>query len=106
MVTSRRSSQEKAPWRNLPSLEGTVERQFLHPVLLGESILPYRLFRSFEGVIPVTPTGRLLDSAAAGDAGLERLAGWMEAAEAAWVEHGRGKRSFVEQLDYIGQLSS
>ena len=81
-----RSSQEKAPWRNLPSLEGTVERQFLHPVLLGESILPYRLFRSFEGVIPVTPTGRLLDSAAAGDAGLERLAGWMEAAEAAWVE--------------------
>lgn len=106
LVVSRRSAQEKKPWRDLPSLEGTVEREFLHPVLLGESILPYRLFRPFEGVVPVTPAGRLLDARTASDEGFDRLAAWMRAAEAAWDDNGKGKRTFVEQLDYIGQLSS
>lgn len=106
LVASRRSPQEKRPWRDLPNLEENVEREFLHPVLLGESILPYRLFASFEGVVPVTPEGRLLDAVRAADAGFEHLAGWMKAAEEQWTEHGKGRRSFIEQLDYIGQLSS
>jgi SAM-dependent methyltransferase len=106
LVESRRSAQEKRPWRDLPGLEGNVEQQFLHPVLLGESILPYRLFREFEGVIPVTETGRLLDSDHARGEGFDHLARWMGSAESAWDENGKGKRKFVEQLDYIGQLSS
>jgi SAM-dependent methyltransferase len=105
-VTSRRSPQEKRPWRDLASLEENVEREFLHPVLLGESILPYRLFASFEGVVPVTPEGRILDRITAADAGFDHLARWMTAAEEQWTKHGKGKRSFIEQLDYIGQLSS
>lgn len=106
LVESRRSSQEKKPWRDLPSLEGNVEAEFLHPVLLGESILPYRLFNQFEGVIPVNSTGRLLSANIAGEMGLDHLASWMKAAEAAWDANGKGKRAFVEQLNYIGQLSS
>ncbi len=106
LVESRRSSQEKRPWRDLPSLEGNVENGFLHPVLLGESILPYRLFNGFEGVVPVTAKGRLLDAKQASEEGFDHLATWMKAAEAAWDENGKGKRRFIEQLDYIGQLSS
>ncbi len=106
LVMSRRSSQEKKPWRDLPSLEGNVEKGFLHPVLLGESILPYRLLKSFEGVVPVTAAGRLLDAKHAGEEGIDKLAAWMTAAEAAWDKNGKGKRRFIEQLDYIGQLSS
>jgi len=106
LVASRRSTQEKAPWRDVPDIEQTVEREFLHPVLLGESILPYRLFRTFEGVVPVTPAGRVLDAPSADEAGFERLGAWMRRAEALWDRHGRGKRRFVEQLDYIRQLSS
>ena len=62
LVASRRNSLEKKPWRDLPGIEAAVEREFLHPVLLGESILPYRLFREFEGVIPVTNRGNVLDA--------------------------------------------
>lgn len=51
LVASRRSSLEKMPWRDVPGMEGNVEAAFLRPILLGESILPYRLFRSFEGVV-------------------------------------------------------
>lgn len=106
LVVSRRSTQEKRPWRDLPSLENNVETEFLHSVLLGESVLPYRLFRTFEGVIPVTDDGVLLTSAAAADQGHQHLSAWMKAAEAAWDANGKGKRRFVEQLNYIGQLSS
>jgi hypothetical protein len=106
LVESRRSPQEKKPWRHLSNLQGNVEQQFLRPVLLGESILPYRLFRSFEGVIPVVEPARLLDAEHAGDEGYGHLSQWMQAAESAWEENGKGKRRFIEQLDYIGQLSS
>ena len=53
LVMSRRSRQEKKPWKDLPGIENPVEAQFLRPTLLGESILPYRVFRPFEAVIPV-----------------------------------------------------
>jgi hypothetical protein len=61
-VVSRRSTQEKKPWKLLPSLEHRVEVEFLYPVLLGESILPYRVFRPFEAVLPITATGEILDA--------------------------------------------
>jgi hypothetical protein len=106
LVGSRRSAQEKRPWRDLPDRQGNVEQAFLRPVLLGESILPYRLFSVFEGVVPTTEGGRLLDSDRADEEGFAHLAEWMRSAELAWDENGKGKRKFVEQLDYIGQLSS
>ncbi len=73
LVVSRRSTQEKAPWKNLPLVENAVEAQFLRPVLLGESILPYRVFRPFEAVIPVTEKGDVLDAEAAANRGLDGL---------------------------------
>ena len=106
MIVSRRSPQEKKPWRDVSGLEGNVETQFLRPILLGESILPFRLFQTFEGVVPITSTGIMLNSALAYEEGHGHLSAWMKAAEAAWNEHGKGKRTFIEQLDYIGQLSS
>jgi len=104
LVESRRSSQEKLPWRDVPSLSGNVESEFLRPVLLGESILPYRVFRPFEGVIPVSDRGEVLTSDMAANRGFTELYGWMSKAERAWDEHGKGSRTFVEQVDYIGQL--
>ena len=106
LVVSRRSNQEKMPWRDVVGLEGNVERDFLHPVLLGESILPYRLLHSFEGVVPATAKGEILNSVRASEEGHHHLASWMKNAEASWDANGKGKRAFVEQLNYIGQLSS
>lgn len=67
LVTSRRNALEKRPWSELPSLEHKVEEEFLRPVLLGESILPYRKFQSFEGVVPVTDSGTVLTAQNAAD---------------------------------------
>jgi hypothetical protein len=106
LVASRRSSQEKKPWKDLSVVENRVEAEFLRPVLLGESILPYRVFRPVEGVIPVTDGGEILDAEAAADRGIDGLRGWMRKAEAAWNEHRASAISLVEQLDYYGKLAS
>jgi hypothetical protein len=106
LVVSRRSSLEKAPWKDVPSLESNVEKEFIRPVLLGESILPYRFFAPFEGVIPATSKGEILTSGTAADLGHSHLSNWLMLAEKSWAKHGKGKRKFSEQLDYIGQLSA
>ena len=62
LVVSRRNGQEKKPWKSLPSIENQVEAEFLRPTLLGQSILPYRVFQPFEAVIPATAGGDVLDS--------------------------------------------
>lgn len=107
LVASRRNRQEKLPWKELPSIENRVEAKFLRPILLGESITPYRTIKRFEGVIPATSEGKLMDAKAAADRGFEGLHGWMRKSELAWTEHRSSERfTLVELLDYFGQLSA
>jgi hypothetical protein len=91
-VASRRTNQEKEPWKSLPGIENRVEAEFLRPVLLGESILPYRVFKPFEGVVPVTDKGEVLDSEAAANRGFDGLHGWMNMAENPFSPAGSGAR--------------
>lgn len=105
-VVSRRNNQEKKPWKFLPGVEHRVEAEFLHPVLLGESILPYRVWRPFEGVVPVTAKGAVLDAEAAANRGHAGLHGWMSAAEAIWNKDRPSEITLVEQFDYYGKLSA
>lgn len=107
-VVSRRTTLEKEPWKSQPSIEGNVEAEFLRPVLLGESILPYRVFRPFEAVIPVTERGEVLSATLAANRGIPGLSSWMRQAEAAW-EANKGEGTSVklaEQFDYYGKLSA
>jgi hypothetical protein len=104
-VVSRRSAQEKNPWKSLTGVEHRVEAGFLYPVLLGESILPYRVFRPFEGVVPVAPDGTVLDADGAANRGFSGLNGWMSAAESVWNGHRPSAISLVQQFDYYGKLS-
>ena len=50
--------------------------------------------------------GVLLDATAAPGGGTGISRGWLEKTEGAWDEHGRGRRTLVEQYDYFGQLSA
>jgi hypothetical protein len=106
-VASRRNSQEKMPWKALPGIEHGVEAEFLHPVLLGESILPYRIFRPFEGVVPVTSKGEVVDAKAAANRGFSGLHGWMSAAETVWNANAEsGDMKLTERWNYHNELGS
>jgi hypothetical protein len=107
MVMSRRNTQEKKPWKELPGIENQVEAEFLRPTLLGESILPYRVFRPFEAVIPVTEKGEVLDAKAALDRRFDHLAAWMRKAEAVWAANAEsGGMTLIERWNYHNELGA
>jgi len=106
LVISRRSAQEKAPWRNADAIENKVEAQFLRPALLGESIGPFRILRAFEAVVPATDQGAILNAEAAANRGLSDLHGWLRKAESTWDRYNESSRTLTDQLNYINQLSS
>jgi hypothetical protein len=106
LVRSRSSLQQKEPWNKLDPVEHAVEAEFLRPVLLGESIVPFRLFRIFEGVVPVDGTGAVLDAAAAARRGKTGLNEWMTEAETLWQENGVSDMTLVGRWNYHNELGS
>ncbi len=107
VVESRRTSQEKPPWKHLASLRGNVEKEFLRPIYLGESVAPFRLLEPILAVIPWNEEGnRLLDAGEAQEAGYLHLSLWLQQAERLWAQHSRGSLTFTEQLDYYEKLTA
>jgi hypothetical protein len=89
----------------LDSLHGTVERQFIRPLYLGESILPFRCLRPNQAVIPWDGQ-RLLHGDDEQVDLYPGLAQWWRSAEAVWSNNRSSERlSLLEQLDYRRKLS-
>ncbi|MGJ3230981.1 MAG: N-6 DNA methylase [Oceanicaulis sp.] len=105
-VVSRRSSLEKKPWKEQPSIDAAVERAFLRPVYLGESIAPYRPLAPLEGVIPFDPDAGVLDSNGAANRGWPGLADWMQKAERIWNNLCEGDLTLKERWDYHGGVNN
>jgi hypothetical protein len=99
-VRSRRSANEKPPWKDLPALEGSVEDEFVRPVHLGATLLPFRLLEPWLGIIPWDGS-RLFDGS---DPHLDLypgLADWWTRAESLWdVNKGESDLTLLERADY------
>lgn len=107
VVQSRRTPQEKPPWKHLPPLRDNVKAEFLRRLYLGESVAPFRLLEPVLAVIPwEARANRLLDADEAQRAGYLHLGRWLSEAERLWQGHGRGGMTFLEQIDYYGKLSA
>jgi SAM-dependent methyltransferase len=107
VVQSRRTNQEKEPWKSLPSLRGNLEKDFIRPLYLGESIAPYRVLNSVLAVIPWDEMNNtLLDAENAQKTGYVHLSRWLGNAERLWADQGRDALTFIQQIDYFGKLSS
>ncbi len=105
-VRSLQRTNDKKPWKDLPPLEGVVETEFLRPVLLGESVLPFRIAETFEAVLPRDREG-LMDGQSDRLDAYEGLASWWRRAEAIWEEHRSSDRlTLIEQLDYQRKLGA
>lgn len=102
-VRSRRTNQEKDPWKKLDGIEGNVETEFIRPVLLGESIAPYRVLAALQGVIPAN--GEMLTAERASRKGFEKLSAWLRKAEALWKRHGQSGLEWSERLNFYGLLT-
>jgi len=104
-VQSRRSSTEKPPWKSLPDMKGVVEAEFVRPVLLGESILPYRVLPAREAVLPLEGD-ELLDVEHPHLGLYPGLDEWCHTAENLWNTHRKSEQlSLSDRLDFRRGMS-
>jgi hypothetical protein len=105
-VRSRRGRLDKKPWRTLPDLTGTVEKIFVRSAYLGEHCLPFRMLPPGHVVIPFDGPTKMSGD----DERIDRypgLADWWRHAERVWIENrSSDKRTLLDQIDYIKQLSA
>jgi SAM-dependent methyltransferase len=106
-VKSRRTVTEKKPWKDLPALHGTIEEEFVRPIYLGDTILPFRCLEPLEAVIPWDRnSNKLLNGSSELIDEYQGLARWWRAAETIWMQHRSSTRlSLIERLDYRHGLS-
>lgn len=110
MLRGREGKLDKRPWTAVTPPRGPVEEAFVRPVLLGETIAPFRILTPALGVIPLDGS-RVLDASAAAAAGHRHLAAWLRDIEAKWVTHcnrrpdGTPRVTLSEQIDHMRKLS-
>jgi len=69
--------------------------------------LPYRVFRPFEAVVPLSSSGFVLDAEAAANRGFGGLHGWMRKAEAVWKGNSdSGAMTLVGRWNYHNELGA
>jgi len=109
-VRGRQGPMDKPPWRLVPPPAGPVEVQFLRPLLVGESVAPFRMLDTALAVIPVQDQ-TVLDADAAASAGHRHLAAWLRDIEAKWAAHasrspdGSPRMTLRQQIDHMRKLS-
>jgi SAM-dependent methyltransferase len=104
-VKSRRSSLENPPYRDFDSITGTVESSYIRPVLIGESLAPYRVIGAVKAVVPISEEAILTQSQVAALPGLDS---WWDKVEEVW-KRGRATSEtldLLERFDYNAQMSS
>jgi hypothetical protein len=110
-VRGRIGALDKRPWSTLEPPYGPVEAEFIRPVLLGESIAPFRLLNVPICIVP-TRGREIFDSHGAADAGYRHLAAWLRDAETKWAEHaakrvdGKLRMTLIQRLDHMRGVSA
>ena len=109
-VRGRVGNLDKRPWTEVEPPEGPVERAFLRPVALGESVAPYRLLDLATGVVPMEE-GAVLTAASADVHGHRGLAAWLRNAETKWNQHsnkgadGAPRMTLAQSLNHLQKLT-
>lgn len=106
-VESRRSKQEKVPWKNVPGIHAVVEQAFVLSAHLGETVLPFGLLPPLKVVLPIATDGtRILTASQL--AVHDGLADWWASAEERWAnDKSEGDDgSFLDRINFHGQLSA
>lgn len=104
-VRSSRSANEKPPWRDIPDRVRVVETAFVHPVLAGQLMVPYRIYAQLEAVVPLKDDGIIAEDPSKMTR-YPRLSAWWEEAEQIWEANRSSERlSLAGQMDYRRKLS-
>ncbi len=95
---------DKHPWAAVEPPRGPIEAEFLRPLVLGESIAPYRMLDTVTSVIPLMGD-TMLDAKRARDDGFRHLATWLNDIEAKWSTHANKKKDGTPRLTLKAQIN-
>ncbi|NKS55476.1 N-6 DNA methylase [Rhodococcus hoagii] len=107
-VTSLKTSQDDDKWKDVPAITATVEKTFLRPVYLGETLLPFRTIEPRQAVVPIkTDASSLMGEKEIIDAG-PGLETWWSAAQAAWQANKSESddSTLLDRINFHGQLQA
>jgi hypothetical protein len=104
-IRAYRTSQEKQPWKSVPTLIGSVESRYVFPTYLGETVLPFRTVTPRTTVLPIDG-GHILDPDAI--EAVSGLGAWWQSAQDLWDANKSAADSsgLVDRIDFHGQLSA
>lgn len=104
-IRSDRSSPERPPWREVPTQSGVVEEQFLFPMRLGESLVPFRILPGRVTAVPWDGTSLLNGSGLLIDT-YPGFAEWWRRMERIWEENKAPSTriDLNEQINHMGKL--
>ena len=117
IVSPRRNSQEKKPWKDLALSElasQAIEAEHVFDVYLGETVAPYVLFDPLRAVLPLSKRSGRLEKQEDGWYGIDPLSlgdrmrwRWRTMNELWDANKSRNtKESLIQWLDYMGKLSA
>lgn len=100
LVRSKRSPDEKAPWKNLDDHTGFVEEIFIYKVLMGSSIAPFRILSTTEAVLPIYK-GKLIHQLELNNVAPKMAARWGDL-ETLWIDNKQPKSpaTLMGRLNY------
>jgi len=102
-IRSSRSVQEKQPWRDLPSISGVVETEFVRPYYTGDNVYPFRTGEPMFAVIPGGLAGILDQNKIDLYPGLQQ---WWSRAQELWENNRANPNlSLFDQINYQSKLS-
>ena len=102
-VRSNRGTYPKGAWKSIDDLEGVIESQFVHRVLLGESVMPYWQRSPAEAVLPLRKGRMMRDDEIEDYEGLRR---WWEQARQLTDEHSKSDLTLDRSIDHYRKLTS
>ena len=102
-VRSSRGTYPKGDWKSMDDMEGVIESQFIHRVLLGESVMPYMQQPPLEAVLPLRKGQMMRDDEIEDYDGLRR---WWEKARRLQDKHAKSGLALDESIDHYHKLTS
>ena len=102
-IRSNRGTYPKGNWKKMDDLQGVVESQFIHRVLLGESVMPYSQRTPAEAVLPLIKGRMMRDDEIEDYDGLRR---WWEKARQLQDKHGKSGLALDASIDHYNKLTS
>jgi len=103
-ISSYRTTQEKEPWKSLPSLSGVVQRRYIFDVHLGSTIAPFRQLEPWRAILPITNNSFMDETHMKSQA--PGLAAWWNEASDIWdaKKAKNSKLTLLDRQDYQGGL--